>query len=286
MERGIKIENSLLLLNSNPIVVIPELAALVGLNEAIVLQQVHYWTVQNQKTGKNCVDGHYWTYNTYREWQKQFPWWSIDTIKRTITRLVKRGILVTGTFNKAGFDRTKWYRINYDMLPLVQNAPMDKCILPSPIPETTTETKKIEYCNRSNLTVYPQKNSYAKQDNIFAFVTDKYGEDRVREALAFINWYIDTAYPHYTGQQHPDETIAKRIVFSDKLLHCADDLGIEEKFIFSALERAIENYSDGCDPTIYWATTPKVIGYWIVIDENLGFEFVSGSDYEPVETFY
>ncbi len=272
--------------NSNPIIVIPELAALVGLNEAIVLQQVHYWVVHNREAGKNYIDGHYWTYNTYTEWQKQFPWWSTDTIRRTFTRLVNQGLLVTGTYNKAGFDRTKWYRINYDMLPCVQNATMDKCILHTPIPETKTETKEIQYVNRSNLSVCSQKSFYEKSNNVFVLATNAYGEDRVKEALEFISWYIDTAYPNYAGKQHPDEPTAKRVVFSEKLLRCANDLMIEDQIVFSALKRAIKNYSDGCDPTIYWATTPKVLGYWIVTDENLEYEFIRGSDYEPVEAFY
>lgn len=194
--------------------------------------------------------------------------------------------MVTGTYNKAGFDRTKWYRINYDMLPCVQNAIMDKCILHTPIPEIKTETKEIQYVNRSNLSVCSRKNFHEKSNNVFVLATNAYGEDRVKEALDFVSWYIDTAYPNYTGKQHPDEPTAKRVVFSEKLLRCANDLMIEDQIVFSALKRAIKSYSDGCDPTIYWATTPKVLGYWIVTDEYLEYEFVRGSDYEPVETFY
>ena len=100
-------------LNRNPLVVVPELATAVGLNEAIVLQQVHYWIQINMRDKRNYQDGHYWTYQSYPGWKEQFPFWSVETIKRTITRLEKSGFLVSGNFNKRCWDKTKWYRIDY-----------------------------------------------------------------------------------------------------------------------------------------------------------------------------
>lgn len=102
------------LLDDHPLVVLPSLALIVGLNEAIVLQQVHYWVTLNIKDGRNYEEGEYWTYNTYEKWQEQFPFWSLDTIKRTIKRLEKVGLLITDNFNKWKMDKTKWYRIDYE----------------------------------------------------------------------------------------------------------------------------------------------------------------------------
>jgi hypothetical protein len=133
---------SKLLFNTRPLVIDPELAALLGLNESIILQQIHYWVELNRKAEKNFHEEFYWTYNTYEAWQEQFPFWHIDTIRRTIARLESKKLLITDNFNKAKFDRTKWYRIDYEALeseqnhPLVQNAQMDKGNLHSPIPET------------------------------------------------------------------------------------------------------------------------------------------------------
>ncbi|HDY5790814.1 TPA: DnaD domain protein, partial [Staphylococcus aureus] len=52
-------------------------------------------------------------FNSYPKWIEQFPFWSESTIKRTITSLEKQNLLYVGNYNKAGFDRTKWYSINY-----------------------------------------------------------------------------------------------------------------------------------------------------------------------------
>lgn len=103
---------SKLLIDDYPIQVLPKLAKEIGLNEAIILQQIHYW-VNNSKHKKN---GRYWIYNSYKEWESQFPFWSNVTIRRTISSLEKQKLLITGNFNKAHFDKTKWYTIDYKVL--------------------------------------------------------------------------------------------------------------------------------------------------------------------------
>jgi hypothetical protein len=101
-----------LLFDEPPLVISPTLAAVVGLSEAIILQQLHYWLRQ---AGKER-DGRLWIYNTYDTWQEQFPFWSVPTIKRTILDLQRRGLILTDAFNKARMDRTKWYSLDYDAL--------------------------------------------------------------------------------------------------------------------------------------------------------------------------
>jgi hypothetical protein len=94
----------------------PDLATMIGGWEAVVLQQIHYWLEINQEANRNFRDGYYWTFNTYENWQKQFSWLSLKTIKRVITNLEKMDLLVSDNFNSLKIDRTKWYRINYDAL--------------------------------------------------------------------------------------------------------------------------------------------------------------------------
>ena len=94
-----------------------KLAKEIGLNEAIVLNQLHYWIENHKKAGNNYYDGRYWVYNTYEKWQKEdFEYWSIDTVKRTFGKLEKSGLVISGNYNKMQIDRTKWYTIDYEML--------------------------------------------------------------------------------------------------------------------------------------------------------------------------
>lgn len=107
-------QSSKLLINEPALQVLPSLAVVVGLNEAIILQQVQYW-MTNGKTG-HVKDGRKWIYNSYEEWQQQFPFWSLNTIRRAIDNLEKKGVLMVDAFNQSAFDRTRWYSIDYDKL--------------------------------------------------------------------------------------------------------------------------------------------------------------------------
>lgn len=147
---------SKLLISEPPLLVLPSLAKLIGLNESIFIQQLHYWTLNS----KNVVEGERWLYNSYQEWQEQFPFWSTITIRRIIGSLEKQGILISSNFNKLKIDRTKWYRINYERLKQLSSSQNAKRIRPSaqndqfncshwtdgqiklsrPLPKTTTKT--------------------------------------------------------------------------------------------------------------------------------------------------
>ena len=98
---------SKLLFDENPLVVNTGLAVKIGLNEAIILQQIHYWLEINKKAKRNFRDNETWCYNTYKEWQEQFPFFSLKTIQRTIISLENMGFLITGNYNKLKIDKTK-----------------------------------------------------------------------------------------------------------------------------------------------------------------------------------
>tara|TARA_R110000751_G_scaffold307503_1_gene429159 strand:- start:529 stop:1395 length:867 start_codon:yes stop_codon:yes gene_type:complete len=165
-----------LLIAEQPLQILPKLAANIGLNEAILVQQIHYWLQRS----KHNHDGQKWIYNTHESWLEQFPFWSKATLKRVITSLKSQGIINTGNFNRMKMDRTVWYTINYSHAvcsgiseyqqeptkdterqadqPLGQSEPMlgsdcadvdasltssHKLNMTSPIPETTETTTEI-----------------------------------------------------------------------------------------------------------------------------------------------
>ncbi|WP_368993815.1 DnaD domain protein [Caldifermentibacillus hisashii] len=103
---------SKLLINESPILVLPTLAKKIGLNQALFIQQLHYWLADS----KHTYDGYQWVYNTYEDWHRQFPFWSTSTIRRIIGKLEREGLIVSGNYNRFKMDKTKWYRINYEYL--------------------------------------------------------------------------------------------------------------------------------------------------------------------------
>lgn len=154
-----------LLFTRKPIVVNADLADRIGLNEAIVLQQLNYWI--SDSTAGEEFDGRKWVYNTFEEWQRDnFPFWSVDTVKRTFTKLKKLGLVKVKQLRASKHDHTNFYTIDYEN-PLLtdqgnlhqsngancndpsgQNAPAHQGNLPQPNgaectdlhTETTTET--------------------------------------------------------------------------------------------------------------------------------------------------
>lgn len=103
---------------SKTLIVNIDLAMVLGdLNEAIVLNQLNYWLEINKKADKHFIDDKYWVYNSYSDWRaNDFPYWSEKTIQRTFTRLESKGIVISANYNKANFDKTKWYTIDEEKL--------------------------------------------------------------------------------------------------------------------------------------------------------------------------
>lgn len=101
-----------LLLDEAPLILLPSVAVVLGVNEALILQQINYWI----QASKNEYDNHFWTFNSYNDWRKQFPFWSKETIGRGIRNLERMGLVISTVGpNKRATDRTKWYRINHDV---------------------------------------------------------------------------------------------------------------------------------------------------------------------------
>lgn len=123
---------SMLLIDEPALQVLPSLALHFGLDEAIVLQQLHYWLCKAQDSpegwAKNSLrDGRYWVFNTYEQWQKQFPFWSISTIKRIFSRLENNWVVHSQQFDKRWGKQRKYYTIDYDhLLEHLKVAPSDE----------------------------------------------------------------------------------------------------------------------------------------------------------------
>ena len=161
---------SKLLFDEQPIVVSRELAKLIGLNEAIVLQQIHFWIEVNRQAKKNYRDGRYWTFNSMKNWhENEFSFWGLNTVRRTFENLEKKGYLIKGNFNRVSFDQTKWYTIDYEVLemlispicpkwanPLNQNGQIDNGKMGKPIPEISTENNTKSQSQRQTENPKPE----------------------------------------------------------------------------------------------------------------------------------
>jgi len=164
-------DQSRLLINEPPLLVLPSLAAAIGLNEAIVIQQLHY-RLQNPKTGA-LNDGLKWEYSTYEEWQQVFTFWSARTIQRVFLDLEKRGLIVSAQFDKSGYDRRKYYRINYDQLRMIDSANLSSSMVPTLASSLIGITKSI---NNNDKDDAAPKAKTSTTPNVFALYESEIGQ--------------------------------------------------------------------------------------------------------------
>lgn len=105
---------SKLLIEESPLQVLPSLALKIGLNEAIVLQQLHY-LLRDPKFGKRIAEQQ-WIFNTIEQWRcSYFPFWSIRTIKTVFSNLSRMKLVVTCQ-PEGRVSRRKYYRIDTERL--------------------------------------------------------------------------------------------------------------------------------------------------------------------------
>lgn len=104
-----------LLINESPLIVLPSLANKIGVDKAIALQQLHFF-LQNPKLGFIDENGIKWFRNSLADWQEHnFHFWSESKISRLYNDLEKQGYVTSRSdLNNHGYDRTKWYTLNYD----------------------------------------------------------------------------------------------------------------------------------------------------------------------------
>ncbi|APH07200.1 hypothetical protein [Bacillus weihaiensis] len=274
---------SKLLLDEQPLMVMPKLATKIGLNEAIVLQQIHYWNEINKKANNNFRDGYHWTFNSIEEgWQEQFPFWSSKTIQRTMNNLEKMKLVVTGNYNKLKIDRTKWYRIDYIVLKTLEESPfgqidqknmtdwlnhLDKLRLP--LPENNTENStKIKNKNRG-------QNSVADRIDFSAYVMILDDDDFTqlnRDQLEALADFV-SLYEEYRGERHPKLTFEQWEKSREEMLYVVDnsmgkdfDLDLEDEvdLMRSYFET---DYKEGCNYSIlhYISGDLRAIRYYDVI---------------------
>lgn len=87
-----------------------EIATNFGVDVAIFLENIAFWTQRNIANRKNFKDGQYWVYNSLDAWTILFPYWSLQNIRTIIDKCINNGLLVkNNSLNKRKADRTCWY---------------------------------------------------------------------------------------------------------------------------------------------------------------------------------
>lgn len=144
----------MILIQEPPLQVLPTLAARIGLNEAIFLQQLHYWLQRSTTEAMGCK----WVYNTASQWQEQFPFWSTSTIDRIVKSLKDQRLITTVQLRKKEYDHTNYFTICYSsdlLIDVIDSVKMRESDTPklreSSIHRLTTDKTTSALIGASNL---------------------------------------------------------------------------------------------------------------------------------------
>lgn len=134
-------------------------AKVVGTDAAIILQNIEFWQAKNAKNDQGFKDGRYWTYSTVQAFCDLFDYLTAKQIRTALEKLEKSGFIVTGVYNKANYDRTKWYS-STRLESLCPNGKMESSILSNgsnqkgtPIPYINTDIKSIYNIKMSDVKI-------------------------------------------------------------------------------------------------------------------------------------
>jgi len=87
----------------------PKIAERVGVNAAVLYQNIVWWCAKNAANRHNEHDGRFWTYNSVKAWAELFPYLTLKQIRSALDRLEDEGLILSGCYNASAYDRTKWY---------------------------------------------------------------------------------------------------------------------------------------------------------------------------------
>lgn len=158
----------------------PEVAKKVGVNAAVIYQNIAFWVEKNRANNKHLHEGRYWTYNSMRAFEELFPYLTQKQIRTAIDKLIDCGLIVAGNFNKAGYDRTKWYSLQGQIeLPSRANGSDQKG---EPIPDSKPDGKQdisssdddgVDYYFDQLWEEYPRKVGKAQAKKAFKTASKK-----------------------------------------------------------------------------------------------------------------
>lgn len=204
---------NIFLQEDHPILVYPRLATLIGLNEAIMLQQIKYWIVKNKKEDRNFVDGKYWTYNSTREWQEQFPFWCERTIKTIMKNLLDMKLIISENHHQDPFKKSKWYTLNEEKIQNFTNRLGKNCTIRK---MGDTDTEGPENPEKSDRAIFAQS-TVKDLPNDTETTTDILRERENAEVILLDEWKVES--PNFIKNEYKLTTEQFEQARKEFLLH-------------------------------------------------------------------
>lgn len=106
----------------------------VGVNAAIVFENIAFWIEHNKKNGKNEKEGRFWMYSSNQDLAENFEYLSVKQTRTAIEKLIDADYIMPGCFNRHGYDRTRWYALASKGESILQTSQIDLPVKANGVP--------------------------------------------------------------------------------------------------------------------------------------------------------
>lgn len=179
-----------------------ELALEYGVNAAIIFQSLLWWCEHSQANELHYHDGLYWTYNSNAAFQKLFPYMSGKQISTALSKLIEKGLIVKGNYNKNPYDRTLWYAVTQKGKSI-----LPKCQMEEPKRENgnSENVRPIPVISPVNIYIQEEEErARAREETISGKKPNAFGDDDYRPNLDTVEQYAMQNLK-YMGERAIDE---------------------------------------------------------------------------------
>lgn len=104
-------------------------------------------------------------------------------------------------------------------------------------------------------------------------------EQNMADMVSFVDSYINELYPRKRGHKHLPVKREQYATFARKLLNCAREVDLEPDEIKEVVETALDEEQHG-DMTIFLATMPEQLAYWLVRTGTRAVVELRGTSYD------
>lgn len=139
----------------------------VGIEAAVLLQNISYWCEHNAANGKGFHDGMFWTYNSIAAFVEQFPYMNAGKIRTALKKLEDQGYILVGNYNANKYDRTKWYAVTKEGAELLKE-----------VPEPAFAKTGTSICQNKQMDLQKSENRIAKNDKPIPNIETDIKQDR------------------------------------------------------------------------------------------------------------
>lgn len=168
----------------------PEIASKVGVNAAVIYQNIMFWTRKNAANGKHIHDGKVWTYNSVKAINTLFEYLSPAQIRTAIGKLLDAGLIFEGNFNQIAYDRTKWYGVSCEihLSKIANGVEQNRQPIPDSKPDIKPDRDTNVSLSRANdfeafWDIVPRKVGRGAAENAFAKAAKKAPVSQIMDAM-------------------------------------------------------------------------------------------------------